>query len=307
MFFYFFLTLIALVSLFYLYGKYYERMSSNSIKNTETNQGVPHGSYFSILNFLFFGNNNILKTQMELKEKLGEIYFTFFFNIKFLNVHSPNAVKMIMTDSKTFIKQTQQKSPIIDYAKELLSPIHVVAVNGDDWKRQRESMEKGFQNLDLYTKSMMEKTKELLGILEKEGVVENILKHTQNFTLDVLGKTIFNHEFNSMKGKMNNDLKSYNKMIEVIADLKTILYLLIPFVKDKIGKELTESTEHLKKMIEGLIKESREKMQNGEVPSNILDYMVIANEDKQLSDAELISNVFVFFLAGHETTSTALR
>jgi len=38
----------------------------------------------------------------------------------------------------------------------------------------------------------------------------------------------------------------------------------------------------------------------------MLDHMVIAHLDKELDEEELRTNVFIFFLAGHETTATAL-
>ena len=51
---------------------------------------------------------------------------------------------------------------------------------------------------------------------------------------------------------------------------------------------------------------SKEKLKNGGKPSSMLDFMVVAHEEGELSKEELEANSFVFFVAGHETTANSL-
>jgi cytochrome P450 len=67
-------------------------------------------------------------------------------------------------------------------------------------------------------------------------------------------------------------------------------------------QDYQDGLETLVQFIKDIIKEHREKNDN-----SILSKLLIAADNPDLlSDKELISNVWVFFVAGHETTATAL-
>ena len=50
-----------------------------------------------------------------------------------------------------------------------------------------------------------------------------------------------------------------------------------------------------------LIKKSKKKLENGEKPTSMLDFMTEALFEGEMTEAELEANVFIFFFAGHET------
>lgn len=297
--------LILFILFIFISIRLYEYYLSFKLRNLKTGKHLNIIPFYQLFLDLML-NKNLIKSQAEQKKKYGNIYGSFLINQFIFIVHSQTGIKQIFSDSKTFIKQEQPKSPIIDLVPELFSPNHIVALNGNDWKRHRESIEKGFTNLSIYVNEMNKKIAQVSQMFEKQSEWDDISKITQNLTLDILGKTIFDFEFQSLEDKLD-DLKYYNKIIHTLQDLKKIMLLFIPYFSNSLKKEIVESSNHLIKLFNKLIQQSKDKMKNNFTPTCLLDYMILSNENQQLSDQELLLNVFVFFLAGHETTSISLQ
>jgi cytochrome P450 len=87
-------------------------------------------------------------------------------------------------------------------------------------------------------------------------------------------------------------------------NLKSMLFLiltskfqfLIPF-----HQKVSQNSMYLVGLMQKLIKESKDKLTKGGVPTSMLDFMVQAFFEGEMSDDELEANVFIFFIAGHET------
>lgn len=140
------------------------------------------------------------------------------------------------------------------------------------------------------------------------GLVPDFQEITQKLTLDILGKTIFDVDFNSLDGGSQEDLKAYNTFFESLFNVKKALgtligYKLIPFYKNQ---ELEDSVNHLEKLMLNLIEKSKKKIEKNEKMTSMLDFLVLSTLNGEMKKEDLISNVFIFFLAGHETTATAL-
>jgi len=74
----------------------------------------------------------------------------------------------------------------------------------------------------------------------------------------------------------------------------------------KFPQDFVDASIYLQKMIVKLIEISKNKIEKGEKLNSMLDHMIGAYLDKQMSEEELKSNVFIFFVAGHETTANTL-
>jgi cytochrome P450 len=87
-------------------------------------------------------------------------------------------------------------------------------------------------------------------------------------------------------------------------NLKSMLFLiltsklqfLIPF-----HQKVSQKSLYLAEMMQKLIQESKEKLTKGGDPTSMLDFMVQAFFEGEMTDEELEANVFIFFIAGHET------
>jgi cytochrome P450 len=121
---------------------------------------------------------------------------------------------------------------------------------------------------------------------------------------DVLGSTIFNYEFNSLKGEMGSGLISFNYIMSSLFNVKNILLLtltknfqsFIPF-----HQRLTSKSNEFLELVKKFIEHSKEKLKNGEQANSMLDFMVESFLENEISQQELETNVFIFFAAGHET------
>lgn len=139
---------------------------------------------------------------------------------------------------------------------------------------------------------------------QKQGIVFDVQSFMQKMTLDVLGKTIFGHDFNAMQGFLQEELNNYNYVLRNMFPLR-ISEILFPMDRLPLKRytELHYRIDKLNQFILGLIQKSKERIQNNKKATTLLDFLVKYNQEKNMTDEELRSNVVVFFLAGHETVN----
>jgi len=135
----------------------------------------------------------------------------------------------------------------------------------------------------------------------------------QRLTLDVLGQTIFDFDFGSIQGSIQKELEAYNHLTETIFTFKSAVlggfyYKFLPN-----SEFITSFEKHFKvynQLIDELIVKAKKRLNSpGNQKLSMLEYLVQANlaeDDSKMSDEELRSNIVIFFVAGHETTSVAL-
>ncbi|KAF7298636.1 hypothetical protein MIND_00810700 [Mycena indigotica] len=165
---------------------------------------------------------------------------------------------------------------------------------------------------------------------ERGGVVE-VFSGLRKMTLDVIGRAGFGYEFNALEPG-----GQYNELNQVFTDLfhspKSNLYGLIRLAQGHIpilkllplpGIQVTHSARTRMDTIgRQIIKESKARLltdqQNQEDKikalggrRDLLSILLKSNmspglpESQRLSEAEIISQIPAFFVAGHETTSAA--
>lgn len=88
---------------------------------------------------------------------------------------------------------------------------------------------------------------------------------------------------------------------------KWIPRVLVPFFKKDFAAH-----RDLDKYLQRLITTTESRLSGQENPSNLIEGMLISrkpgdSKDSGLSDREIISNMHLFTIAGHETTATTLR
>lgn len=135
-------------------------------------------------------------------------------------------------------------------------------------------------------------------IAKKSFIVNDISEFTQKMTLDVLGKTIFAHEFNSLQGSLQKDLTAYNALMQNLTNLVyNIFYPLtyIPFLP--YNKKMKSALNEINNLCYRLVELSKQK----KAATSMLDFMVRSTgQEGGLNLKELRDNVVVFFVAGHE-------
>jgi len=185
----------------------------------------------------------------------------------------------------------------------------LVTTDGEEWRKQRLLVNSGF-NSRAYAAyypifvSLTEKT------ISKFG--ENIGKTDTEcysiftkFTLDILGKSIFHYNFGSLEGKSDENYEAHKTLLSVVNRKIGILLSLFPWLEKfpiKDVEDIHSSVDSLKGLFQRIIDERK----SGKKYGDILEHLLESAENYGLSPIELMSNIWIFFVAGHETTATAL-
>jgi cytochrome P450 len=119
--------------------------------------------------------------------------------------------------------------------------------------------------------------------------------------MDVLGITIFNHDFRRLDGSLDKYYKSYLNSSFIWKPWLRLL-LSLPWA-EKIPIKAVQDHFHDLEILVGffkeMIKENKEN-RNNSIISKLID------SPDALTERELLSNIWVFFIAGHDSTSNAL-
>jgi cytochrome P450 len=288
--------------------KYNEITQRAKIINIKTGERIYGPSSLFLFEYLFKG---LFKKQEPIIEQLHKDYpllkkskvYHGYQNLSIVVIVTTNELaKEVLTDTKTFEKTQPNSSKAFS---KFLGNEHLVNVNGHQWKKQRKVLDPAFQNLEIYTKIFSDKTKLVLEKL-KDIEIESIHEYTQKLALDILGESIFGHDFHSIEGSLQKDLEAYKTLMSLLTPQKIIHQLFFQNLSFlKFNKNLEESNNILDKLYSELIEESKKRIieKKGKVQS-MLDMMVestLNDNENALSDIEIRDNLSMFFLAGHET------
>jgi cytochrome P450 len=286
----------------YILIKLYERSNQTSIVNKKTGEYIKSTTIItSILGIFKTKKLAITERFEELVKNLGNVSLIYQLWIPNVYVNDPELCQEILKDTKTYEKQ---QFALPGHLKFFLGGDNVVFANGEDWKRHRRIMDPAFFRLDKYYEIFIEKTKKCLSHFEKnDGIVNDIQDMTQKLTLDVLGLSVFGKDFDSLSGKLQKDLESYNFLTDNLLNFnfifKNTILAGIPFLD--YNKKVNLHLDHMDKVIYKLVDESKEKIKNGGNPTTMLDFMVQSTAEKKekedigdfLSPKELRDNVMV--------------
>eukprot|EP01080_Neovahlkampfia_damariscottae_P004388 gene4388-7763_t len=277
---------------------------------------IPGFTVFSMLYHKLFYNDIPFHIYVDRATKNEEIYSNFLLHKMNVYIKNPKDAQMILNDTNTFQKQLEIFN---GHGKSFFGKQNILFANGEIHKRLRNSVEPGFYDLGIYFNDFLEKGSLALKMIEKSsknGIVDDFQYFMQRMTLDVLGKSIFDHEFNSLEGSLQEDLLSYDFILEHILNLRymPLNILLYNFESIPYNRKMKNSIKKFNDLIYGLIDKSKKKVKYAHEINKfdnfkVVDFMVDSNLndlDNKLSDIELRDTVAVLFVAGHETTTAAL-
>eukprot|EP01102_Stenamoeba_stenopodia_P011227 TRINITY_DN3433_c0_g1_i1.p1 TRINITY_DN3433_c0_g1~~TRINITY_DN3433_c0_g1_i1.p1 ORF type:complete len:460 (-),score=84.81 TRINITY_DN3433_c0_g1_i1:70-1449(-) len=208
--------------------------------------------------------------------------------------------------------------PYDRFAENMLGS-SIITLDGKPWKDQRDLLNPSFHHTHLKNivsvfQEYADKTRnawtEAIAKHIKEGnrgrKEIDIFPWITNMTLDIIGKAGFGFEFGALDSNLSVYQKAYTSAFTYLLNRMRIIpgyeYLPIPQVKEAFA-----NLELLNSLMHQMIRER--KQHKNPTPQNLLDSMIESNENTngyQLNDKMLKDNLFLLFVAGHDTTASTL-
>jgi cytochrome P450 len=236
-----------------------------------------------------------------------------------------DAAREMFKNWRAWIKNPDLYSMFNAYGKNLNS------VNGDDWPRHRKVTAPAFKeaNSRLVWQATLKQVDSVLGKWMAEGdiTLRGLRGDTEKIAMHVLMSAAFGKEYDFDTGVEvvePGHVVSFGEAMHTCIGALAIMLVPITFAAAKLPsvlipaglKRLQVAVQEVRKFLKDAVDAERNALHNG-VPSrdNLISTLVRANEEEKngkegkqlaLTDDELYGNLFIFNMAGHETTSSSL-
>ncbi len=291
---------------------------------------------FPFLNWFYHGDKRltaieyIFTKQNELCQKLFGPIFKFVIGTRaIVFVNDVETGKHIASKgSKVFCKPEELAIPFL----EIFGSNIFLASADKDWRRYRNLVHHAFSDsaLENVVPATVTAVHNLIKLINQKGSSRSIFEDMSLLTIDVIGEAGFSYPFEAWKLNKNNfSPKTSSKNDRTLSEHTTNflkyspIHALLPsaFLRKylKIGplKLYHESVHAFKSTISTLIEKRKEMIENGEainhkdILSLILKGASLSEAEGQkgsseilqhasLSNEEVMSNLLIYFLAGHE-------
>ena len=149
---------------------------------------------------------------------------------------------------------------------------------------------------------------------DSEPFIEpQIEKEMSHFTLDVIGKFAFDHDFNTIKHSDNEITQKFQTLFEFFRiSWNFIIYCLFPNLKTSFAVNFKKQIENINKIVYSVITKKREELKESSDESemsNLLTSLLIWKDEEtgdKMDDEQVRDEVMTFMVAGHETTAITL-
>lgn len=244
---------------------------------------------------------------------------TWFAGMYMINIWNAELIREVLFDRDHVFEKLD-----IGIATEPLVGQSILQVGGEEWKRQKQILGPAFHHdhirsllpaMDFVGDEM------IASIVEQETDLGDVGIHTwtTKATVEVIGRAGFGHTFHALKpeakeGEVTDGQESLRLYEKVAAVLQSPLQLNATLAKlTGYEKEMMKTLGEFDELLIGIVEEKKAAIAaagDSHVPSDILDLLVQAydNDDPEfsLNDKQLLNNLAIFFVAGHETSAAAL-
>lgn len=229
-------------------------------------------------------------------------------NLDLYVVNDPKQVKRIMIDEV-------REFPKSDFLHELLKPLLGVSIfttNGEVWKKQRNLLKPSFELTRISTifDLMSDAANDMIGrlkIIADKGVVE-VDEQMTFVTADVIFRTIMSSKLDEKKGK--EVLNAFVTFQEETANTAIKQFFRIPKWLSYVFGEAKrkKAGEIIRKTLSDIIRPRYDNEANDTNHDILASLLKTVDKDtnKRFSFEEILDQVAMLFLAGHETTASSL-
>lgn len=223
-------------------------------------------------------------------------------------VNDPKEVRKIMVDNV-------KEFPKSDMLHELLKPLLGVSIfttNGEVWKKQRELLRPSFEmtRISKVFDLMSSAAADMMDRFRKypDGSIVEVDEHMTFVTADVIFRTIMSSKLDEIKGK--EILHAFVTFQEETARTAIRKFFCVPqWLSNIIGEnKRMKAGAIIRKSLSDIIKPRYDSYKNdnySDILSSLL-HTVDASSGERFSFEEILDQVSMLFLAGHETTASSL-
>ena len=225
-------------------------------------------------------------------------------------VNDPKLVRQVLDDNAGNFP----KSPLLHQVLLPLLGESIFTTNGCQWQKQRAMMNPAFAQarLDVAFPAMLNATRDMLGRLEKNPVAHalDLEEEMTHVTADIIFRTIF-----SIPIEENNARKMFSAFSEfqalaprlILPSIFGMKWLVWPW--DRWRSK--QSAKKIRTLIGQMISDRLSRLTDAgsNCPQDILQSFIDAKDVESgevFSQEALIDQVAMLFLAGHETSASAL-
>ncbi|MCK0142512.1 cytochrome P450 [Aliiroseovarius sp. F20344] len=213
------------------------------------------------------------------------------------------------------LKQRPDDFPKSDRIREGLAPLlgnSVFVTNGDVWKRQRRIIDPAFEGgrLREVFPAMWDAANAVVARLEthSDGKPVEIESHASHAAADVIFRTLFSipieHE---VAGRVFEEFREHQRTQPV---LNLGAFLPLPKWFPRFHKRDTKRTAKvIRQLIAQLTQDRMRAIQDGDAPDDLATKIMTTPDPetgKCFDTDEMVDQVAIFFLAGHETSASSL-
>lgn len=215
---------------------------------------------------------------------------------------------------KTVLKERPDDFPKSQRVSEGLKPLlgeSVFLTNGEVWKRQRRIIDPAFEGGRLRDTfpAMWAASEAAVVRLEKSvGHIVEIEEETSHAAADVIFRTLFSipieHE---VAGKVFDEFRTYQRSAPIV-NLGAFLPLPRWFPRF-FRKDTKRTAASIRGLITQLTEKRMQAIQAGEAPDDLATKIMTTVDPetgKSFDTNQMVDQVAIFFLAGHETSASAL-
>ncbi|KAE9553571.1 hypothetical protein FO519_003211 [Halicephalobus sp. NKZ332] len=288
----------------------------------------PNILFGNLLDFLRVARTGKEKTPMILvnwHKKFGET-FGYYLGVPYFRISTINKdiIKEVFIKQFSRFVDREAFSPMLDGfpLTESLLQIGKTGSKGYGWKEIRSIASPAFTSgkMKLMFSTIHERTETLVEILNKktqENPMINIYDEFQALTMDVIGRTAFGVEANSLNDRNDIFYMQARHFIQN-TNLENNLGFLIGFISRPMGyllkpfSSLYKSQKVISENLRNVI-EYRKKIIRDYKRVDLIQLLLEEDEERQKRENKppmhidtIVSVCFGFMIAGYETTSTAL-
>ncbi|KAI8070958.1 cytochrome P-450 cyp509A1 [Gongronella butleri] len=311
---------VAVALLYFARAVYKKAMPPKNIRH------IPHVSYFKFMRQFLIEKKSTYEMFKDLYEPIMAKTNGFYLKPEragwVVEVSNPTAVKQIFMKSNDLFPKLQFVGFEGTYNQAFLGRENILSTNGATWKKHRKLANPAFHRampIKLFGRTAIE----LFEMLDQQHPDQDVFvapfgNLMERVTLDIIGLAGFDFKFNATQDEHSEWKTVYD---QVVADTRDLKFVFFPFLEQKLRflfparqaafKRLDKFVNMLQHIIETKRKTLKDHQNNGieEGEKDLLTLMLegeLRGEGALTSD-DLLGNLIIFFIAGHDTTANALN